>query len=143
MYYNQMKADKQHNQHPTIAEGMSQIARKVCSCGSIITLYARRIDDRTRQYQIDGAVNYDWSNRALCTCFKVHNFTRQVNRFENPTRDDLEKEIRRLQRELNGDRLGTYLLGDTSEAEQNRQKERAAKLARFHEILNTLNGVNQ
>mgnify|MGYP001450343339 CR=1 FL=1 len=53
--------------------------------------------------------------------------------------EKLEKELRRLQRELNGPRLCTYLEGDQSEHEKNRQIERASKLARFHEILATLN----
>lgn len=57
-------------------------------------------------------------------------------------KDELLKELRRLQRELNSERLRTYILGDTSEAEQNRQKERAAKLARFNEVLELLHTLN-
>jgi hypothetical protein len=53
--------------------------------------------------------------------------------------EKLLKELRRLQRELNSPRLQTYILGDTSETEENRQRERASKLARFNEILKTLN----
>jgi len=50
----------------------------------------------------------------------------------------LLKEIRKLQRELNGERLNTYILGDTSDEEKARQQERAGKLARFNELLETL-----
>lgn len=59
------------------------------------------------------------------------------------SRERLEKELRKLQRDLNSHRLRTYIQGDESEEEKSRQRERAAKLARFHEILNTLNGVTQ
>jgi valyl-tRNA synthetase len=59
---------------------------------------------------------------------------------DHAPKEALEKELHRLQRDLNSSRLLSYIPGDTSEAEQNRQKERAEKLARFHEILDTLNG---
>ena len=52
--------------------------------------------------------------------------------------EKLEKELHRLQRELNSPRLMTYTPGDQSEQETNRQRERASKLARFNEILATL-----
>ena len=55
--------------------------------------------------------------------------------------ENLLKELRRLQRDLNSPRLSTYIEGDQSEEEQARQRERASKLARFHEILNTLKEV--
>ena len=57
------------------------------------------------------------------------------------TTEKLEKELRRLQRDLNSPRLSTYIPGDTSEQEQNRQRERSSKLARFHEILSVLNSM--
>lgn len=49
--------------------------------------------------------------------------------------ENLQKELYRLQRELNSSRLGTYREGDNSEEQKNRQKERAVKLARFNEVL--------
>jgi hypothetical protein len=49
--------------------------------------------------------------------------------------ENLEKELRKLQRELNSGRLSTYKQGDKSEEEMNRQKERAEKMARFYEVL--------
>ena len=52
--------------------------------------------------------------------------------------EKLIKELRKLQRELNGTRLGTYREGDNSEEEKERRKERESKLARFNEILATL-----
>ena len=52
--------------------------------------------------------------------------------------ESLEKELRRLQRELNSHRLSTYMEGDTSEEEMARTREREAKLARFNEILKLL-----
>ena len=53
----------------------------------------------------------------------------------------LEKELHRLQRDLNSHRLLDYIPGDQSEEEKSRQRERASKLARFNEILKILNGV--
>jgi hypothetical protein len=53
--------------------------------------------------------------------------------------DNLEKELHKLQRELNSDRLLTYTKGDTSEEEMARQKERETKHARFNEVLRLLN----
>lgn len=50
-------------------------------------------------------------------------------------RENLEKEVRKLQRDLNSSRLRTYREGDNSQEEKNRQKERAVKLARFNEVL--------
>ena len=55
-------------------------------------------------------------------------------------KEKLLKELHRLQRELNNPCLSTYILGDESDEEKNRQRERAAKLTRFNEILNLLNG---
>ena len=55
--------------------------------------------------------------------------------------EKLTKELHKLQRELSGERLGTYILGDESEAQRERERERAAKLARFNEVLATLNAA--
>lgn len=52
--------------------------------------------------------------------------------------DDLVKELRKLQRDLNSSRLSTYKEGDNSAEEMARQAERAAKLARFDEVLKLL-----
>jgi hypothetical protein len=52
--------------------------------------------------------------------------------------ESLEKELRKLQRDLNSSRLRTYKEGDTSEEEMARQRERASKLARFDEVLQLL-----
>lgn len=54
----------------------------------------------------------------------------------------LEKELHRLQRELNSDKLRTYTEGDNSEAELTRKKEREVKLARFNEVLELLRANN-
>ena len=51
---------------------------------------------------------------------------------------NLMKELQKLQRDLNSPRLSTYMEGDNSEEEIARQRERAAKLARFNEILDLL-----
>jgi hypothetical protein len=53
--------------------------------------------------------------------------------------ETLLKELHKLQRELNSPRLMSYTLGDQSEQEANRKIERASKLARFNDILTTLN----
>ena len=58
-------------------------------------------------------------------------------------KEKLEKELRRLQRDLNSQRLLTYIPGDTSDEEIARKKERASKLERFNEVLGLLNKVNQ
>lgn len=55
------------------------------------------------------------------------------------TIEPLEKELIKLQRELNSMRLSTYKEGDTSEEEMARRREREIKLARFNEILKLLN----
>lgn len=55
------------------------------------------------------------------------------------TIEPLEKELIKLQRELNSRRLSTYTEGDTSEEEMARRREREIKLARFNEILKLLN----
>lgn len=51
---------------------------------------------------------------------------------------DLEKELRKLQRDLNSSRLLTYVEGDKSEGEMARKRERDVKLARFNEVLRLL-----
>lgn len=50
------------------------------------------------------------------------------------------KEIRRLQRELNSPRLGTYIEG---KPDPEIERERTVKLLRFNEILATLNKATQ
>lgn len=56
-------------------------------------------------------------------------------------KDKLLKELHKLQRDLNSNRLSTYVPGDTSEQEISRQQERASKLARFNEVLSLLNSL--
>jgi hypothetical protein len=57
-------------------------------------------------------------------------------------KEKFEKELRRLQRDLNSQRLSTYILGDTSDNEVARQKERAGKLERFNEVLGLLREID-
>jgi hypothetical protein len=52
--------------------------------------------------------------------------------------DPLEKRLQKLQRELNSSRLSTYMVGDDSEEEKARQKERAEKLEEFYKVLSLL-----
>lgn len=52
--------------------------------------------------------------------------------------DSLEKEVRKLQRDLNSSRLSTYMEGDNSEEALALRKEREVKLARFNEVLKLL-----
>ncbi len=56
-------------------------------------------------------------------------------------KEKLEKELHRLQRDLNSQRLLTYIPGDTSDEEIARQKERASKLKRFNEVLGLLHEI--
>lgn len=60
----------------------------------------------------------------------------------SPSKESLLKELYRLQRELNGNRLGRYIIGDDSEEKKARQRERAEKLARFHKVLGQLNSLS-
>lgn len=64
----------------------------------------------------------------------------EVNK--NKQVDNLVKELKRLQRELNSPRLRTYMEGDTSEEQMARFKEREIKLARFNEVLELLRSQN-
>jgi len=53
-------------------------------------------------------------------------------------KENLEKELRRLQRDLNSNRLLVYIEGDTSDEQMARNKERSVKLKRFNEVLELL-----
>lgn len=59
------------------------------------------------------------------------------------TTENLEKELHRLQRELNSSRLGTYIEGDNSEEAKSLRNEREVKLARFNEVLRLLREGSQ
>jgi hypothetical protein len=56
--------------------------------------------------------------------------------------DNLLKELRKLQRDLNSSRLSTYMEGDNSEQEMARRRERESKLARFNEVLRLLREID-
>lgn len=59
--------------------------------------------------------------------------------------DNLQKELHKLQRDLNSSRLSTYTDGDNSPEEMDRKNEREIKLARFNEVLQLLrerDGIN-
>jgi hypothetical protein len=53
----------------------------------------------------------------------------------------LIKELQKLQRDLNSDRLSTYKEGDNSDEEKARKRERESKLVRFNEILELLHEI--
>jgi len=53
-------------------------------------------------------------------------------------KEQMLKELQKLQRDLNSHRLQTYIEGDTSEEQMARFKEREVKLKRFNEILEKL-----
>jgi len=57
-------------------------------------------------------------------------------------REKLEKELHKLQRDLNSSRLNTFIEGDNSDEEKQRQRERASKLRRFNEVLEVLNEID-
>jgi hypothetical protein len=57
-------------------------------------------------------------------------------------KDNLEKELNRLLRQINSPRLSVYTKGDTSEEEMSRRRERASKIARKDEILRVLNEMD-
>ncbi|HRH53157.1 MAG TPA: hypothetical protein PLN38_07525 [Chitinophagales bacterium] len=54
------------------------------------------------------------------------------------TVENLEKELHKLQRDLNSSRLRTYTDGDNSDEVIARKKEREVKLARFQEVMKLL-----
>jgi hypothetical protein len=94
----------------------------------------------------DGVINYvkvplkDWESEKV----SVGNIRGYASSFwknykKGGVTDDLVKELRKLQRDLNSSRLSTYMKGDNSAEEMARQAERAAKLARFNEVLKLLN----
>jgi len=93
----------------------------------------------------DGVINYvkvplkDWESEKV----NVGNIRGYASSFwksykKGGVTDDLEKELRKLQRDLNSTRLSVYKEGDNSAEEMARQAERAAKLARFDEVLRLL-----
>jgi hypothetical protein len=53
-------------------------------------------------------------------------------------KENMIKELQKLQRDLNSRRLSMYREGDTSDEEMARKREREVKLKRFNEILETL-----
>ena len=56
---------------------------------------------------------------------------------------NLEKELHKLQRDLNSSRLQTYIEGDNSEGAMALKKEREVKLARFNEVLQLLRAKDE
>ena len=56
--------------------------------------------------------------------------------------ESLLKELHKLQRDLNSNRLSTYREGDNSEEEIARKRERASKMARFEEVRRLLNEID-
>lgn len=62
----------------------------------------------------------------------------KVDEYKPKIVSDLEKELSRLQRDLNSSRLQTYIEGDNSEEAIALRKEREAKLERFNEVLKLL-----
>lgn len=84
----------------------------------------------------------DVSNRILFIQEKEKSIDEIISNYKKSkggSVGDLEKELRKLQRDLNSKRLLTYTEGDTSEEEMARKKEREVKLARFNEVLKLLN----
>jgi hypothetical protein len=61
--------------------------------------------------------------------------------YKSKLEKDLEKELHRLQRDLNSSRLQTYNEGDNSEEEKARQRERTSKIIRMNEVLALLNEI--
>jgi hypothetical protein len=61
--------------------------------------------------------------------------------YKSKLEKDLEKELNRLQRDLNSFRLQIYTEGDDSEKEKARQRERTSKIIRMNEVLALLNEI--
>ncbi len=63
--------------------------------------------------------------------------TGTYHKFKNggSVEEKLTKELHKLQRDLNSSRLSTYIEGDKSQKEMDRQRERQSKLARMSEVL--------
>jgi hypothetical protein len=93
-------------------------------------------------YTVVGAKEFHGTGLIICHCKQNNSIKRFAAAFERNAIKETEKELRRLQRDLNSHRLLTYIEGDQSEQEQARQRERAEKLARFNEVLVILRGVS-
>lgn len=129
---------------------MNTIWKKKCKCGNVcivrgsVDLEHRQTDITTENENGEYTCSMYANTGITCLCGKDYRmFDRQAWHMTalNPTPAQLEKELHRLQRDLNSHRLLDYIPGDQSEQEQARQQERASKLARFNEILNTLHEV--
>ncbi len=66
------------------------------------------------------------------------NQTSKLEKGGNVNVENLDKELRKLQRDLNSSRLQTYIEGDNSEEAIALKKEREVKLSRFNEVLKLL-----
>ena len=56
---------------------------KKCKCGNVLTLTARVIGHNQTSYRIEGSINVDADNRALCACNKVHHFRAPLEKWIN------------------------------------------------------------
>ena len=103
------------------------------------------VEDVRENFDTDTPTNYGEIGEEL-----VRNYLYgHEKRFEEPQyakggtlQENLEKELHKLQRDLNSSRLNTYFEGDSSEEEQARQRERESKLTRFNEVLKLLNQMD-
>lgn len=62
---------------------MNKVITKKCSCGNVITVTLAKTSPNSYDQRTTGAINMDWTNRALCSCNKIHYFTRSINAWWN------------------------------------------------------------
>jgi hypothetical protein len=96
----------------------------------------RRISKNGKPYTENRANRYDVKQPPK-TYPKLENGGYMAKGGMTP-KENLEKELRRLQRDLNSSRLMVYREGDTSDEQMARNKERSVKLKRFNEVLELL-----
>lgn len=56
---------------------------KTCKCGNKLTLSARITGHNSSHYRIEGAINVDVDDRALCACNKIHYFHAPIEKWIN------------------------------------------------------------
>ena len=130
---------------------IEDIQEYIADNGTIIEFVAMNDRDSssgmTFAVTINGRGIYASSSREKAMEFYKDEIAKYKNNYKyakgGSVKDNLEKELRKLQRELNSSRLGTYIEGDDSEEAMALRRERESKLTRFNEVLKTFNEIDK
>ena len=64
---------------------MKTIYSKKCTCGNLLEIQAEKTTDErglnTSNFKYIGFINVDFFQYALCSCYKVYNLNRAINKF--------------------------------------------------------------